>query len=109
MSTLFILGFINESDVGPGGCVSNVSRVHAEKRYADFISQNRRTSRAESKKTHLATTAQRNACVVCLSKASDHACVPCFHLCVCRDCGTRLGRCPMCRGHVERMQRVFVC
>ena len=48
-------------------------------------------------------------CVVCLDSEATHAMVPCGHLCVCSDCGdpTRLYNCPMCRGRIERIMKIF--
>ena len=37
------------------------------------------------------------ACVVCLERPRTMASVACGHVCVCAECGDRLGACPICR------------
>ena len=53
----------------------------------------------------------RSVCVICLEGASDHACIPCGHQCLCETCKTNfMGRkvlCPMCRGRVRLVVKVF--
>ena len=47
-------------------------------------------------------------CCVCVDTPSQYACVPCFHLCLCASCMPRVKqRCPLCRAHVSRMQRIY--
>jgi hypothetical protein len=53
-----------------------------------------------------------HTCVVCIDATTDHAIVPCGHLCVCSTCGPRLARtrharCPICREPVQSLQRIF--
>ena len=59
-------------------------------------------------------------CVVCLTEAKTHACVPCGHLCLCAGCTDLLkmdasrrsrgrGRkpaCPLCRSPVDLMMHI---
>jgi hypothetical protein len=48
-------------------------------------------------------------CVVCLDAPHDHLLMPCFHLCVCKDCvATCKSVCPLCRKTVESSRRVFL-
>ena len=49
-------------------------------------------------------------CVVCLSERATHAVVPCGHMIVCGACAgqARLEQCPLCRGVVAQLMRVFV-
>ena len=49
-------------------------------------------------------------CVVCLSERATHAVVPCGHMIVCGACAgqARLEQCPMCRGAVAQLMRVFL-
>lgn len=49
-----------------------------------------------------------DTCCICFNRTKDHAVVPCFHMCVCRACSERIQRCPICRGPVDRIQRIFV-
>ena len=51
-------------------------------------------------------------CVICLSCAKTHVVVPCMHKCLCSECSrlisTRSGAvCPMCRGSVQLVAKVF--
>lgn len=53
-----------------------------------------------------------STCVVCHDALSTQVIVPCGHFCVCGDCTTRLLQtdeemCPLCRGPIERMVKVF--
>ena len=51
-------------------------------------------------------------CTICLSSAKTHAVVPCLHKCLCEKCAKRVAReglttCPICRGKVEKIGRVW--
>ena len=52
-------------------------------------------------------------CVVCLTGANTHACVPCGHQCVCSTCslafgdGLQVTQCPVCSEHVESTVEIF--
>jgi hypothetical protein len=51
-------------------------------------------------------------CVVCMDAAKDRAVRPCMHVCVCETCARLLmienaPRCPVCRGPIEHIERVF--
>ena len=48
------------------------------------------------------------SCSVCLTRPKMFACVPCYHMCVCERCEPRIQACPICRGDILRMQRVFL-
>jgi hypothetical protein len=49
-----------------------------------------------------------DTCCICYSNVKDHAVAPCYHMCVCSTCSQRINQCPMCRGPVDRIQRIFV-
>ena len=49
-----------------------------------------------------------DTCCICYSNSKDHAIVPCFHMCVCSVCSKRIHQCPICRGPVDRIQRIFM-
>jgi hypothetical protein len=55
--------------------------------------------------------AEETMCVVCFDALKNHVMVPCMHLCACGPCAQRLleldASCPVCRGPVERMIRVY--
>lgn len=46
-------------------------------------------------------------CVVCWSRTSEIALVPCGHVCLCQSCPL-LSACPMCRAQVTRSIRVYL-
>ena len=49
-------------------------------------------------------------CTICMERGSTHVIVPCGHKCVCDQCarGYRAGsNCPICRGRVQSVVRVF--
>jgi len=48
-----------------------------------------------------------NTCVVCLDAVSDHLVIPCGHKCGCSACLSVLTKCPICRGPITSIQRVF--
>lgn len=48
------------------------------------------------------------ACCVCREKEKTHAVAPCFHMCVCFACSTLITSCPLCRGPVVSIHRIYV-
>lgn len=48
-------------------------------------------------------------CVVCLDHLSTHIILPCMHLCLCSDCGTKfqLKECPKCRTTIQAIKKTF--
>jgi hypothetical protein len=53
-----------------------------------------------------------HTCVVCIDAATDHAVIPCGHVCLCSTCGPRLARtrharCPICREPVQSLQKIL--
>jgi len=49
-------------------------------------------------------------CCICLTNPKTHAIQPCGHCCLCPTCVSRVenrGKCPICRGDVERVQRIY--
>lgn len=49
-----------------------------------------------------------NECIICLTRARTHACVPCGHKCCCGECAQQLGKeCPMCRCDLQLIMRVY--
>ena len=50
--------------------------------------------------------------MVCVDALKQHAVLPCLHNCLCEACAQRLldertPCCPVCRGPIERILRVF--
>ena len=54
-------------------------------------------------------------CVVCLNTtmSTDHAVIPCGHLCMCSSCAitckTSLSACPICRNKFTDITKIFFC
>lgn len=48
-----------------------------------------------------------DTCCICYTKDRDHAIAPCFHMCVCVTCAQRITACPMCRGEVIQIHRIY--
>ena len=51
-----------------------------------------------------------DACCVCLTRRATHATDPCGHYCLCPTCAISWadgGSCPICRGDVQRVLRIF--
>lgn len=58
------------------------------------------------------TVKRENECVVCLERVKTHAVKPCFHLCLCEDCGLELfakpaPKCPMCSKRGSKIVRIY--
>jgi hypothetical protein len=55
--------------------------------------------------------AEETLCVVCFDAPKQYAMLPCLHMCACEACAQQLmqlrHRCPVCRGRIERVGRVF--
>lgn len=47
-------------------------------------------------------------CVICMENPEEIAVDPCGHLSMCAECADKVQQCPVCRGPVEKMLRVFV-
>ena len=47
-------------------------------------------------------------CAVCLDGNAEYAVVPCGHRCLCASCIKALSECPVCRGAMTAVLRVFV-
>eukprot|EP01147_Barroeca_monosierra_P010865 gene10865-2940_t len=55
---------------------------------------------------------EENLCVICLSDPKSMLCYPCGHLCMCMTCAAEFQkqttlRCPVCRGTVNNIIRIF--
>lgn len=48
------------------------------------------------------------ACCICREKEKTHAIAPCFHMCVCSVCSTRISSCPLCRGPLISTHRIYL-
>ena len=57
--------------------------------------------------------AKEALCVVCMDAPKDHFIRPCMHVCTCEACTQQLQEqgaqsCPVCRGPIEGIERVFI-
>lgn len=46
-------------------------------------------------------------CCICYTMPRSHAFSPCFHLCVCSTCSSRLSQCPVCRTEISDVHRIY--
>lgn len=78
----------------------------SEDEYARVLEADAREERASNN----SNVSNYGECVVCLSERATHAVVPCGHMIACASCAgqARLEQCPMCRGAVAQLMRVFV-
>ena len=51
------------------------------------------------------TTAE---CAICLDDNAEYAVVPCGHRCLCASCTKAVSKCPVCRGAMTTVLRVFI-
>lgn len=47
-------------------------------------------------------------CAICLDDDAEYAVVPCGHRCLCFNCSKAVSECPVCRGAMTAVLRVFV-
>ena len=57
--------------------------------------------------------AEEALCVVCMDAPKRCVVLPCMHMCTCEACSQQLleqgaQSCPVCRGPMERIERVFI-
>ena len=50
----------------------------------------------------------RLLCVICLDKIKAYMVSPCNHICLCDDCIVGTKSCPMCRGNIGLIVKVFI-
>lgn len=51
---------------------------------------------------------RRPWCVVCMAKPQEVAVDPCGHISMCSGCASAVQACPMCRGPIGKMLRVYI-
>ncbi|XP_078659105.1 baculoviral IAP repeat-containing protein 7-like [Branchiostoma floridae x Branchiostoma belcheri] len=55
---------------------------------------------------------EERMCKICMDERSCMVLIPCGHMCCCEGCvqmvRSRGGRCPVCRGRIQRVQKTFV-
>lgn len=47
-------------------------------------------------------------CVVCMATMTEAAFDPCGHLCSCMKCASKMKHCPICRGGVQKVLRIYM-
>jgi len=75
---------------------------------SDFTKSDFTRSSAASSSSSKKSKRRRPKCVVCLAKPQMTAIDPCGHICMCQDCTTVVRECPVCRGPINKVLRVFV-
>ena len=71
------------------------------------------SARATSSDLPISTPAdgEDELCVICWERKYTHTCVPCGHMCACKECGDKLiashAKCPVCREEVAIVMQVF--
>ena len=122
VSTLFLLGLIDANDILPSGYIPEQVRQAAEEQYMRMHASAEaqpRSNEQSDRRRRAHREVQRDtdecpdrptelACCVCMTQKKTHACIPCFHLCLCASCARRVGEeCPICRCQMERRPRVI--
>jgi len=88
-------------------------RLHMEERRAALALE---LQQMDAQLGAVAPAAQPHAeealCVVCMDAPKDHLIRPCMHMCTCEACTHQLLQqgaqsCPVCRGPIEGIERVF--
>ncbi|XP_067006118.1 E3 ubiquitin-protein ligase MYLIP isoform X2 [Anabrus simplex] len=62
----------------------------------------------KSSKRQLARLLEAISCRICMDRGIDTAFFPCAHVMACSECAARCERCPLCRGHIEQSQRIYL-
>ena len=47
-------------------------------------------------------------CAICWDGEAEYAVVPCGHRCLCANCSKAVSECPVCRGEIAAVLRIFV-
>lgn len=50
---------------------------------------------------------KKDECVVCMDATKSVILIPCWHYCLCEGCADEVKSCPICRGVIERVQKIF--
>ena len=119
IAELLTSGLLSEADVREDGTVNELTRVLAELEHARLLPRRRRVRAVTAAGAPRAATAdapraaatdapRRLACCVCLEAERQYAFVPCYHLCVCSACATRVVRCPLCRIQKVELCRIYL-
>ena len=137
VAELFLRGFLTDEDILPGGHITDSTRIRAERTYAEQVQhaphrnlrnpvrpsserpgfrdrgtvshvERLRVRRHVTDRDYVPRPVNLDNCCICLSRVKEYACVPCYHMCICVACKDRVDTCPLCRGNVTRIVKIFV-
>lgn len=72
----------------------NNSHVNNIRLIKDAINENRKIQ-------------ERELCCICLTNNISHIFIPCYHLCTCRTCASKVDKCPKCRTIIKEKHRAW--
>lgn len=133
---LVMKGYITEESIQGDGTVDPVIHEEAERRYlseevqrpqsapvsqrppwipsfrrsASFGRQKNLKARIRSQASALVSSVPvlpDDHCCICLQRKKTHAFAPCYHMCTCEQCCSRLNSCPICRTVVISRHRIY--
>eukprot|EP01084_Bolivina_argentea_P319541 554236_1 len=114
LSTLTEMGFekdsallaLNHSNNNINGAIQYLLSISSSPMISESINTNTNECDIGDNKENI-TTDKDKECVVCMHNIKDHICVPCGHMCLCKDCKNMIdGKCPMCQAQCT-IVRVF--
>ncbi len=50
---------------------------------------------------------EKENCCICLTIPVTHVFIPCYHLCTCINCSSKINKCPKCRTNIRERHRVW--
>jgi len=59
------------------------------------------------RKSSASSIDENKECKICFDTTIDCVLLPCGHMCACYGCAEQLKNCPICRGRITQVQRVF--
>eukprot|EP01107_Rhizomastix_libera_P002955 TRINITY_DN1516_c0_g1_i3.p1 TRINITY_DN1516_c0_g1~~TRINITY_DN1516_c0_g1_i3.p1 ORF type:complete len:176 (+),score=45.10 TRINITY_DN1516_c0_g1_i3:110-637(+) len=100
--------------VDPNGNVSGFHPHHPEILRAalgtirpNATAEEKRQQEEELKKKVEEENKERELCVVCMDQEMNCVILRCGHMCVCETCGKALKTCPICRGDITEVVKVY--
>lgn len=117
---LMLSGLIREEDVLYGGRVDENKRILAEARYANMyqttrtrilphgpILHDKRPSSSSVVREIIHSFDDARSCCICREREKTHAPGPCFHMCMCVGCASKVNECPLCREPIQSLHRIY--
>ena len=128
---LIIKGYINDNEIDSKGNVKTPTRKRAETQFLhDHPQQHNNASKFRQRvpwkngRTEVSKRSksfshvkrvrdipeERNhvLCCICLAKERTHVFDPCFHLCTCENCASKIATCPLCRNEIIARHKVYL-